>query len=189
MPNTKRWGPSLPSGRTPRRRAQSGHTILRVGRQQWAAPLHRELPTPGRANGTRLGGRANRVLAPVGVSVRFRRCAAARWRGPWPGAPLAPEGEPAPLSGRRSKPFNREDSINGARSSSAACKRTEVSNDRDPIRDRLEVLDQEQLFLERFEEAFDTFSGHRIVAGLRPRSGREQRWISFWKSSLMNCQP
>ena len=34
-----------------------------------------------RAREPRLGGCANRVLAPTGVSVRFRRCAACRWRG------------------------------------------------------------------------------------------------------------
>ena len=96
MTTTRYWGPPLPAGREPRRLAQSGHTILGVGRLRRAAPFHGELPTPGRANGPRLGGCANRVCAPTGVSVRFRRCAACRWRGPWPGAPLAPEREPAP---------------------------------------------------------------------------------------------
>ena len=75
MPNTKCSGSSLPAGRDPRRRAQSGHAISGVGQLRRAAPLHRELPAPGRANGPRLGGCAHRVLAPDGVSVRFRRCA------------------------------------------------------------------------------------------------------------------
>ena len=96
-PNTN-WAPPLPAGRAPRRRAQSGHTMLGVGHLRRATPLHAGLPTPGRAKEPRRGGCANRVFAPTGVSVRFRRCAACRWRGPWPGAPLRPDREHASRS-------------------------------------------------------------------------------------------
>ena len=95
-PNTKYWG-------LPFRLAAVRAVSRNPGTRYWesatfyrAAPWHGALPTPGRAKEPRLGGCANRVFAPPGVSAGFRRCAACRWRGPWPGAPLPPEGQPAP---------------------------------------------------------------------------------------------